>query len=126
VYGHQAGDRLLKEAAAAWTEQIRQIDVLARYGGEEFIVLLPGCDQSAAEVIVRRLRAATPDGQTFSAGIAMWDGRETADQLVARADEALYRAKEAGRDRSVVAGTSCPDAAVNAWPGAEVPTDLLT
>ena len=124
--GHQAGDRLLKEAAAAWTEQIRQIDVLARYGGEEFIVLLPGCDQSAAEVIVRRLRAATPDGQTFSAGIAMWDGRETADQLVARADEALYRAKEAGRDRSVVAGTPCPDAADNARPGAEVPTDLLT
>ncbi|HKT01957.1 MAG TPA: GGDEF domain-containing protein [Rugosimonospora sp.] len=101
--GHQAGDRLLKAAAAAWTAQLRQVDVLARYGGEEFIALLPGCPAPAATEVLERLRAATPDGQTISAGIATWDGRETADQLVARADAALYQAKSGGRDRSVVA-----------------------
>jgi diguanylate cyclase (GGDEF)-like protein len=101
--GHQGGDRLLKSAAAAWTAQLRQVDVLARYGGEEFIALLPGCGATAAADVLQRLRAATPDGQTFSAGIATWDGQETAEQLIARADAALYQAKEAGRDRSVVA-----------------------
>jgi diguanylate cyclase (GGDEF)-like protein len=109
--GHQAGDRLLKAAAAAWAGQLRQVDVLARYGGEEFIVLLPGCDTTTADAIMRRLRAVTPHGQTFSAGIAMWDDGETADQLVARADTALYRAKEAGRDRSVIAPRHGPAAA---------------
>jgi diguanylate cyclase (GGDEF)-like protein len=102
-HGHQAGDRLLKESAAAWTEQLRQVDVLARYGGEEFVALLPGCDASAADGVVQRLRAATPERQTFSAGIATWDGQETADQLLARADSALYEAKASGRDRSVIA-----------------------
>ncbi|MBU2663597.1 GGDEF domain-containing protein [Actinoplanes bogorensis] len=103
THGHQAGDRLLKTAAAAWSGQMRSHDVLARYGGEEFVVLLPECDAAAATEILGRLRGVTPDGQTFSAGIASWDGRETADELVARADGALYAAKHAGRDRAVVA-----------------------
>ncbi len=101
-HGHQAGDRLLKTAAAAWAAQLRSADVLARYGGEEFIALLPGYAESAAKV-VQRLRDVTPDGQSFSAGIATWDPRESADALVARADAALYEAKNAGRDRSIVA-----------------------
>jgi diguanylate cyclase (GGDEF)-like protein len=104
-HGHQAGDRLLKSTAAAWTAQLRQVDLLARYGGEEFIVLLPGCDATAAAELLQRLRDATPDGQTFSAGIAGWDGQETAEQLIARADVALYQAKRAGRDRSAVAAS---------------------
>jgi diguanylate cyclase (GGDEF)-like protein len=101
--GHQAGDRLLKNAAAAWTAELRENDVLARYGGEEFIVLLPDCDAPAAAEMLQRLRAVMPDTQTFSAGIATWDGLEAVDDLVARADAALYAAKNAGRDRSVVA-----------------------
>jgi diguanylate cyclase (GGDEF)-like protein len=84
------------------------------YGGEEFIVLLPGCATTAAEAVVRRLRAVTPGEATFSAGIARWDGRETADQLVARADGALYDAKTAGRDRSVVARPTDPAPASDA------------
>jgi len=103
THGHQAGDRLLKEAAAAWTAQLRQVDVLARYGGEEFVALLPGCDAAAVESVLNRLRAASPDGLTFSAGIATWDTHETAEELVNRADQALYAAKNAGRDRSMVA-----------------------
>ncbi|GIE99378.1 GGDEF domain-containing protein [Paractinoplanes rishiriensis] len=102
--GHQAGDRLLKSATAAWRAELRETDVLARYGGEEFIVLLPGCDGPAAAEILEGLRGTTPDQQTFSAGIATWDTTESADDLVARADAALYSAKNAGRDRSVLAG----------------------
>jgi diguanylate cyclase (GGDEF)-like protein len=103
--GHQAGDRLLKEAAAAWRGQLRDNDVLARYGGEEFIALLPECDATGAAEILDRLRDVMPEHQTFSAGIATWDGEEAADRLVARADAALYAAKNAGRNRATVAET---------------------
>jgi diguanylate cyclase (GGDEF)-like protein len=102
-HGHQSGDRLLKEAAAGWRDSLRAGDVLARYGGEEFALLLPACDLDQAEVIVDRLRAATPGAQTCSAGIAVWDGREHPDALIRRADDALYAAKAAGRDRATVA-----------------------
>jgi diguanylate cyclase (GGDEF)-like protein len=103
TFGHQAGDRRLKEAAAAWTAALRQVDVLARYGGEEFIALLPGCDATAVQTVLDRLRTVSPDGLTFSAGIATWDTDESPEQLVGRADQALYAAKHAGRDRSIVA-----------------------
>ena len=102
-HGHQAGDRFLKEAAAAWRAQLRPTDMLARYGGEEFVVLLRGGDLDAARAIVDRLRAATPRGQSCSAGIARREGRETADALLGRADHALYEAKRSGRDQSLVA-----------------------
>ena len=102
-YGHPAGDRLLKSAAAAWSEQLRGTDHLARYGGEEVIALLPGADTGAAVQVLRRLMTVTPLGQTFSAGLAQWDGVETSDELVARADAALYKAKRGGRDRVEVA-----------------------
>ncbi len=106
AYGHPAGDRLLKEAAAAWREQLRTVDHLARYGGEEFVVLLPDATAAGAHEIIDRLRLATPLGQTFSAGVATWNGSETSDELTARADAALYAAKNAGRNR--VASSSAP------------------
>ncbi|KAA0273550.1 MAG: diguanylate cyclase [Acidobacteria bacterium] len=102
-HGHQAGDRVLREAASAWRAVLRESDLLARYGGEEFAVAFPGCDLDRAEDLVDRLRRATPAGQSCSAGLACWDGDETADQLLGRADSALYDAKQAGRDRTVVA-----------------------
>jgi diguanylate cyclase (GGDEF)-like protein len=102
--GHQAGDRLLKQAAAAWGRRLRVIDVLARYGGEEFALALPGCGLEDALALVESLRSATPDGQTCSAGVASWDGREGPEDLLGRADRALYSAKRAGRDRTVGAG----------------------
>jgi diguanylate cyclase (GGDEF)-like protein len=104
--GHQAGDRLLKLCAAAWSNQLRTTDVLARYGGEEFSLLLPGCTLEDGRVLVERLREVTPDGQTLSAGVTAWDGREAPSALVGRADNALYEAKRAGRDRVVSASAS--------------------
>lgn len=104
AYGHPAGDRMLKEAAAAWQEQLRTVDHLARYGGEEFVVLLPDATMAQAREVVDRMRLATPLGQTFSAGLAVWDGAETSDEVTARADAALYRAKNAGRNRIAEAG----------------------
>ena len=106
--GHQAGDRLLKQSAAAWGNELRASDTLARYGGEEFTVALPGCTLVNAKDIVERLRAAMPSGQTVSAGVACWNGRETAEELVGRADAALYEAKRSGRDRLVTAGGMHP------------------
>jgi diguanylate cyclase (GGDEF)-like protein len=102
-YGHPAGDRLLKEAAAVWQTHVRTVDHLARYGGEEFIVLLPDAGADQAQQILDRMRVATPLGQTFSAGIATWRPEESADELLARADAALYAAKHAGRNRIAVA-----------------------
>jgi diguanylate cyclase (GGDEF)-like protein len=96
--GHPAGDRLLKDAATLWREQLRTVDQLARYGGEEFIVLFHGADVETANEALARLRTVTPAGQTFSGGVARWNGTETSDELVARADRALYEAKSAGRD----------------------------
>lgn len=101
-HGHPTGDRLLRQAVMAWSAQLRDSDVLARYGGEEFAIVLPDCALGEAAVIVDRLRAATPEAQTCSAGIVLWDGAGTAEQLVRRADAALYRAKAEGRNRTVV------------------------
>jgi len=100
--GHQAGDRLLKQAAAAWADELRATDFLARYGGEEFALALPACPPDEARIVVERLRAATPGGQTASAGIAFWDGMESSDQLLGRADRALYEAKRRGRNMALM------------------------
>jgi diguanylate cyclase (GGDEF)-like protein len=97
-HGHQAGDRLLKAAAAAWQGKLRKTDLLARHGGEEFSVLLPDCELDNAMEIAERLRTAHPNG-TCSIGVAHWDRRESPAELVARADRALYAAKEGGRNR---------------------------
>lgn len=103
LHGHQAGDRLLKEAAAAWRGELRATDVLARWGGEEFALLLPACGAAEAAALLERVRARTPSGQTCSAGVAQWDGSEDPDGFVRRADLALYEAKRGGRDRVVAA-----------------------
>jgi diguanylate cyclase (GGDEF)-like protein/PAS domain S-box-containing protein len=101
--GHQAGDRLLREAAARWRSALRPYDIVARYGGEEFALILPGCAMPEAYALVERLRGQTPERESCSAGIAEWDSHEAAEALVGRADAALYRAKRAGRDRAIAA-----------------------
>ena len=106
THGHPAGDRLLSEVAAAWQGCLRATDSLARYGGEEFALIAPGCTEDDAIALVDRLRAAVTDDQTCSAGVALWDGAETPEALLARADAALYAAKLAGRDRTRLAGAS--------------------
>ena len=106
--GHQEGDRILKEAVAAWREHLRAGDLLARVGGDEFAVMLPECEPGPAAEIVERLRHSTPHGHTVSIGVACWDGTELAPEIEARADRALYRAKEGGKDRTVMDGAADP------------------
>ncbi len=104
-HGHAAGDRLLTRAAHAWLARIRAPDTLARYGGEEFVILLPDCGAGSTTSleIVERVRAVTPEEQTASVGLAMWDGHEPAERLAERADAALYAAKDRGRNRALAA-----------------------
>ena len=107
--GHAAGDTLLQEVASAWRKTLRDTDFVAyygfvaRYGGEEFALVLPDCQLDQAMAVVERLRAATPSGRTSSAGVARWNRTESADELLARADAALYHAKRSGRDRAIIA-----------------------
>jgi diguanylate cyclase (GGDEF)-like protein/PAS domain S-box-containing protein len=106
TYGHLAGDAVLRDCAAAWDRELRGEDTILRFGGEEFLVVLTDCGAPDGSEIIERLRAATPDGQTCSAGLAVWRPGESVDDLVGRADQALYRAKEAGRDRLVAASVA--------------------
>jgi diguanylate cyclase len=98
-----AGDRQLTACAVAWQAQLRPGDVLARLGGEEFAVLLTGCTLADATAVIERLRGSTPGRQTCSAGLVARRGDEPADELMARADSALYAAKHAGRDQLLAA-----------------------
>jgi diguanylate cyclase (GGDEF)-like protein/PAS domain S-box-containing protein len=102
-FGHQAGDIYLKKATAKWRQTLRPEDIIARYGGEEFVVVLPDTARDRDAISLERLRAATPGPLTCSVGFAEWDGCETANALIGRADHALYQAKGAGRDRLVMA-----------------------
>jgi diguanylate cyclase (GGDEF)-like protein len=103
--GHLGGDQHLRACVDRWRAELRSIDTLTRFGGEEFSVLLPGCTLEDALGTSERLRAAVPAGESCSAGVAMWNGRESSSELLARADAALYEAKRAGRDRSVAAAS---------------------
>src|SRR5206468_8479237 len=116
-HGHQAGDMFLRETAARWRMTLRVTDFIARYGGEEFVLVLADCPLGEAMAVMQRIRAVTPDGQTCSAGVAAWDGEESADMLIGRADAALYEAKRSGRNRVVAAGTDAA-ATVTAHPKA--------
>jgi diguanylate cyclase (GGDEF)-like protein len=101
--GEREGDRLIKETAARWRGELREVDTLARLEGTEFGILLPGCGLGEAVDVLDRVRAATPRGQTASAGVARWDGEEPAELLVARANDALAAAKESGRNVTIAA-----------------------
>ncbi len=115
VYGHLVGDRVLRAVARACRRVIREGDVLVRYGGEEFLVLLPGAGAEDLAQIGERIRRAVAEtsvvegdqriGVTVSLGGTIYrdSGVSSAEQLVAQADEALYEAKAAGRDRLLVA-----------------------
>jgi diguanylate cyclase (GGDEF)-like protein len=102
THGHPAGDRLLRQAAAVWREELRAGDFIARVGGDEFTLLLPETSPGDASAVVERLRARVPYEQTCSAGIVACKVGESAESLTARVDEALYAAKTSGRDRITV------------------------
>ncbi|MTB72774.1 diguanylate cyclase [Arsenicicoccus sp. MKL-02] len=115
-FGHHAGDELLVGCAHRWSDLLGPAEVLARYGGEEFVLVTVGLPTSAVLDLLDRLRAATPRQQTFSAGVAQWQRDDSAADLVARADEALYAAKANGRARTYLWETR--DRAVDAAGGA--------
>jgi diguanylate cyclase (GGDEF)-like protein len=116
TYGHQVGDQLLQLAAKVISANLRRMDVAARYGGDEFVLLLPHASDGEAAGVAQRIREEfklasaamlkRPSGVTMSAGVASLRTQHTshADQLVAIADAALYKAKEDGRDCTSVAG----------------------
>ncbi len=101
--GHLAGDRLLMELSSVWRSQVAGRGVLARYGGEEFALAVSGLTLAEVEQIVDSLCSLVPDGQSASAGIAVWTPREAIGDLMLRADAALYAAKRSGRDAVRVA-----------------------
>jgi len=118
-FGHQAGDEVLRTFADILRETVRDIDVAARYGGEEFAILLPQTDIAGAERLAERLRGAVetrptahaqgiPVVVTSSFGVASFPEAETAPGLFAAADEALYRAKRAGKNCVVCADSNGP------------------
>jgi diguanylate cyclase (GGDEF)-like protein len=113
TYGHQAGDEVLKQLAAILREEAREIDRVGRYGGEEFMLLLPGTVLDAAVTFAERVRKriaahtfSFPDGtltRTSSFGVSGWPHPriEQSEDLVRAADDALYVAKETGRNRVI-------------------------
>jgi diguanylate cyclase (GGDEF)-like protein len=101
--GEGEGDRLVKETAASWRGQLRDVDVLARVDGVEFGLVLPNCGLGEAVEVLDRVRAATPRGQTASAGVARWNGEEPAELLMLRAQDALAAAKSSGRNVTIPA-----------------------
>jgi diguanylate cyclase (GGDEF)-like protein len=113
TYGHGVGDEVIRTVAARLRAAVRNSDVLGRYGGEEFAVVLPD-HEGDAPALAERMRAAvaatpisTPAGLipvTISVGLtALAAGDGSLDQVLARADHALYQAKEAGRNQVVQA-----------------------
>ena len=124
TYGHPAGDAVLLKVASIIGESIRGADIMvrmeanpfaARYGGEEFVAILPETEQEGARVLAERIRQAVEatdfcnvDGEpihriTLSSGISCFREADDAAQLVTRADNALYQAKQGGRNRVVIA-----------------------
>ncbi len=109
TYGHLAGDAVLREAARRMRSSLRIYDEIGRYGGEEFVVVVPGCGVSAALSLAERIRATVgqdpidtfdaPILVTASLGVAMNGEGSNADSLIRAADAALYKAKNAGRNR---------------------------
>ena len=115
TYGHDAGDRVLQEVAGRIRAAVRTADLACRTGGEEFVVVLPGADLSVAEKVGERIRrsiAAKPfmlgPGShltvTASLGVSsLLNVQDSVEDLLKRADRALYRAKREGRNRVVPA-----------------------
>jgi len=117
THGHQVGDEVLREIGGRIVRNIRGIDMACRYGGEEFVVLMPDTSLEAARVVADRLHRAiretpvkvtAPVGElsiTCSLGLAGSLGAESPEALLKRADDALYAAKNSGRDRVSLAGS---------------------
>ena len=118
VHGHKVGDEVLCGLVQQLTNTLRAQDVVSRHGGDEFVVLAEHTGHANVELIYERARAAVADNPihtlagdvpvTVSIGVSVWREGDTADDLLAAADAALYRAKSAGRNRVVLAEARAP------------------
>jgi diguanylate cyclase len=115
THGHAIGDRALRHLADTIRAAVRETDVLARLGGEEFVLVLPDTPLIGAEYTMNRLLRAAQETPlaldtaritvAFSAGLALWQANEGADEIIQRADQAMYRAKAGGRGQVMLAET---------------------
>lgn len=105
-FGHLAGDQVIKQVSKVAREQVRYSDLMARWGGEEFFLLLKSCDLQQAQTIAESIRQKIEEHDfglsghqvTVSLGVALYSPNETPDQFFGRVDQALYRAKQSGRN----------------------------
>jgi diguanylate cyclase (GGDEF)-like protein len=117
TFGHPTGDSVLSGIAGIFQGSTRAVDIVCRYGGEEFAILMPETDSTGSEMIIQRIRKALEEQNlianlggfpvTFSAGIASFDTSRThgpadLEILIKQADQALYDAKHAGKNRTVI------------------------
>ena len=113
TYGHVAGDQVILGISQLFSHRLRSTDIVGRYGGEEFAIIMPGTTKEQAAAVVERLRQGfekihfsvnqTRFSNTFSAGIASWLPGDEIDTIRDRADQALYSAKQRGRNRYCLA-----------------------
>ena len=113
-FGHNAGDLVLKEIANICRSVLREVDIIGRIGGEEFAILLPETDIVQATLVAERLRVSISNGKVFpnlneevkfaaSFGVTFTkDANKSINELLNQADNALYKAKNSGRNRVVV------------------------
>jgi diguanylate cyclase (GGDEF)-like protein len=138
THGHQAGDAVLKQFARILRHEAREIDRVGRYGGEEFMLLLPGTVLDAAVTFAERVRKEV-EGHTFtfdgtqvcrtaSFGVSAWPHPRVSncDELVRAADDALYVAKETGRNRVVRFDSNEFNEHIAASDGSDRPRDIVT
>ncbi|MDD5423119.1 MAG: CHASE2 domain-containing protein [Candidatus Omnitrophota bacterium] len=115
TYGHQAGDTILVEVAKILQSKSRQVDVVARYGGEEFIVMLTGAGEKDAAEVGEKIRTAVEAKKfkfkdvnynaTISIGVVEYSNEKNKDELIGKADSALYHAKHTGKNKVVIFST---------------------
>lgn len=106
TYGHQLGDKVLIGVAEILQKQVREIDIVGRWGGEEFLIICPSTDLQGVLVVAEKIRSKIEKHtfpevgtKTASFGVAVWCPDDTIETVIARADKALYKAKDKGRNR---------------------------
>jgi diguanylate cyclase (GGDEF)-like protein len=131
-HGHDCGDAVLRDIAYELRKHLRSFELVYRLGGEEFLIVLPGITQTAAKIVAERLRAAVEQSRptgipvTISLGLSSGTGESVVyDTMFKAADDALYEAKRAGRNRVVLAAAAAEEIEIPATAGAVLAPQLV-